>query len=79
MKPRRQKILPPAKSAAVAKLIDELRQPLAAASNYASAAILLLHSNETEEQRRAVGLLEKATNQILRAGDIARQLDETLV
>jgi len=68
----------PEESAAAAKLIDELRQPLAAASNYAGAAILLLHSSEIEEQCRAVCLLEKATQQILRAGEIARRLDEAL-
>jgi phosphoglycerate-specific signal transduction histidine kinase len=54
---------------------DELRQSLAAASNYVGAARLLLSSNNSASTGKAIESLDKAEAQILRAGDIIRRLD----
>lgn len=61
-----------------AKLITELRQPLAAASNYIGAALLIL-GPLAEQRPEAVDCLEKAEQQILRAGGILQDLDEQIV
>lgn len=67
---------------AAAKLVDELRQPLAAANNYIGVARILMSVDVSAHP--AIDFLAKAEAQILRAGEIARNLrrapgiDETL-
>ena len=56
---------------ATAEFLDELGQPLVAASNYVGAARILLGSGNAVPAQ-AVDLLEKAEIQILRTGEIAR-------
>jgi PAS domain S-box-containing protein len=53
-------------------IAHEINQPLAAASNYASAAALALGTER--DQVRAVEFLKEISVQILRAGDIIRKL-----
>lgn len=67
----------PARRAAVnrraaQRLTTELRQPLTAASNYIGAASLILRSDRPLDA--AMLNLDKAGEQILRAGDLLRQL-----
>ena len=57
-----------------ARLIADLRQPLAAASNYVGAARTILQSADGDQNDAAVAILEKAGDQILRAGDLVREL-----
>jgi hypothetical protein len=54
-----------------------LRQPLAAASNYIGATLLLLGSTG-EQPTEAVNYLKKAEQQILRAGALLNKLDEQI-
>lgn len=63
-----------AANAPAATLIAELRQPLAASTNYIAAARLLLQMSENQKTREAMEYLEKADEQILRAGEIMRRL-----
>lgn len=56
------------------ELTDALQQPLTAACNFIGAARMLLSSDSAESRRAAIDKLDKAENQILRAGDIARGL-----
>lgn len=60
-----------------AKLVTELRQPLAAASNYVGAALLLLGSLG-EQPMEAVDCLKKAGQEILRAGGILGDLGQQI-
>jgi len=51
-------------------LLEELRQPLAAASNYMGAARLLLAGLEPEQCEAALRQLANAERELLRAGGI---------
>ena len=53
-----------------ATLLDELRQPLAAASNYMGAARMLIGSVNHENCSQALDQLTRAEQQLLRAGGI---------
>lgn len=57
-----------------ARLMAELSQPLTAASNYAGTALAMLGSGESSKVEAAISKLEKAIDQILRAGRILTQL-----
>jgi hypothetical protein len=57
-----------------AALLERLRQPLAAASNYIGAARLLIADIESPSGARAVALLAKGEKELLRAGDIIGSL-----
>jgi phosphoglycerate-specific signal transduction histidine kinase len=59
---------------AVIQAGDELRQSLAAASNYLGVARLLLRSDNSPPASKAIDNLDKAEAQILRAGEIVRRL-----
>jgi phosphoglycerate-specific signal transduction histidine kinase len=59
------------------ELVDELRQPLAAACNYVSVVRLMIQSNALE-RRKAADSLIKAETQILRAGEIARRIRQAV-
>jgi len=65
---------PAADRGAGTRLVDELRQPLAAATNYIGAARQLLASGNERAIGAALGNLEKAEGQILRAGSIAGRI-----
>jgi hypothetical protein len=53
-----------------ANLLEELREPIAAASNYLGAARLLIAAHDMEYCRAAVEQLAHAEQQLLRAGGI---------
>lgn len=55
-------------------LFEELRQPIAAASNYMGAARLLVAAGEAPGAARAADLLAKAEKELLRAGAIIGKL-----
>jgi phosphoglycerate-specific signal transduction histidine kinase len=55
-------------------LFEELRQPIAAASNYIAAARLLVAADGTPGTARAGDLLAKAEKELLRAGAIIGKL-----
>lgn len=57
-------------------LAHELNQPLTAISNYANAARRTLESVTTQQGAMAKDMLEKASGQITRAGEIIRRLRE---
>lgn len=57
-------------------LAHELNQPLTAISNYANAARRTLDALDTPPAKLARDMLEKATGQIARAGEIIRRLRE---
>lgn len=59
---------------AVAQLMAELRQPLTAAANYVGTARAMIGSGEASKTEAAVRKLDKAGEQILRAGEILNQL-----
>lgn len=59
---------------AVGQLTATLGQPLTAASNYIGAARLILSSSASRQVETAVEKLDKAAEQILRAGEIVGQL-----
>jgi two-component system sensor kinase FixL len=65
-----------ANARAAISLTTELRQPLTAASNYIGTAQLLLRAPDGRQSREAVNCLERAGEQILRAGDILRHLSD---
>jgi len=69
---------PLATDAPALEIIAELRQPLAASSNYVAAARLILRNSPSPESRRAIDYLEKADGQILRAGEIMGRLRSKL-
>lgn len=50
--------------------LEELRQPIAAASNYIGAARLLLAAHDLEFCKAAIEQLAQAEQQLLRAGGI---------
>jgi hypothetical protein len=58
------------REAPTAALLEELRQPIAAASNYIGAARLVLSSNDEEFCKSAIEQLARAEQQLLRAGEI---------
>jgi C4-dicarboxylate-specific signal transduction histidine kinase len=62
---------------AASQLTVELRQSLTAASNYVATAQLLVQPATTEALRGAANCLEKAAEQILRAGALTRELSPT--
>jgi phosphoglycerate-specific signal transduction histidine kinase len=55
-------------------LFEELRQPIAAASNYMGAARLLIEADEAPGSARALDFLAKAEKELLRAGAIIGKL-----
>lgn len=57
-----------------AALLEQLRQPIAAASNYLGAARLLIRSLESQPCGRASEFLAKAEQELLRAGGIIGRL-----
>lgn len=56
------------------RLIADLRQPLAAASNYIGTVRTILSSHSGPEIAAALEMLDKAEGQVLRAGDMLREL-----
>ena len=65
-------------SAAAKQLTEELRQPLAAACNYIGTARMLSQSSGPQTARDLAEYLDKAEAQVLRAGDIAREIRRAL-
>lgn len=60
------------------RLIAELRQPLTAASNYIGIARAIIRSGKDIPIEVMAKNLDKAGEQILRAGQIASQLQESI-
>ena len=73
----RQRRLLAADARTAAELAVELRQPLAAASNYIATAQLLLAS-ASEHPTEIVECLDKAGQQVFRAGVILRKLEDQI-
>jgi phosphoglycerate-specific signal transduction histidine kinase len=69
---------PAADPTAGIRLADELRQPLAAASNYIGAARQLLGSGDDKAVGAALSNLDKAEGQILRAGSIVGRIRQVM-
>ena len=59
-------------------LAEELRQPLAAATNYIGVARLLLDGLREDQARTALQNLDAAETQLIRAGDIIGKLRRSL-
>lgn len=57
-----------------AVLLELLRQPIAAASNYIGAARLVIEPLQNEASRKALDLLEKSERELLRAGKVIARL-----
>lgn len=63
-----------APDAADLALLEELRQPIAAASNYLGAVRLLIAPLDNDSCVKAADYLSQAENQLLRAGSIIGRL-----
>lgn len=60
------------------KMATDLRQPLAATSNYIGTARAILCSDAEQRIELAIAQLDKAADQILRAGKIIREFENRL-